>query len=91
MFGGLEFGIDHLSSGVGNRLASADISAVGYDATLSALLVADSQFYIDGQLRDGYFDSQISPNGEAAVDADDSGYEISIEIGTPVHAAERRC
>ncbi|WP_085824909.1 autotransporter domain-containing protein [Ruegeria meonggei] len=83
LFGGLEFGIGSLSSKVGTSLASANISTEAYDATLSALWVADSLFYVDGQLRYGYFDSQIRPNGGASVDADGSGYEISIEIGKP--------
>ncbi|KIC39865.1 adhesin [Ruegeria sp. ANG-R] len=81
VFGGLEFGIGRLSSNVGTSRASANISADAYDATLSALWVADSLFYVDGQLRYGYFDSEIRPNGGAAVDADGSGYEISVEVG----------
>ncbi len=83
VFGGLEFGISSLSSDVGTNFANADISADAYDATLSALWVADSQFYVEGQLRYGYFDGEIRPNGGAAVDADGSGYEISVEVGKP--------
>ncbi|NVO58666.1 autotransporter outer membrane beta-barrel domain-containing protein [Rhodobacteraceae bacterium B1Z28] len=83
LFGGLEFGIGSMSSNVGTSFASVDISTDAYDATLSALWVADSLFYIDGQLRYGFFDSQIRPNGVAAVDADGSGYEISVELGKP--------
>ena len=83
VFGGLEFGISSLSSDVGTSLASANISANAYDATLSALWVADSLFYIDGQLRYGYFDGEIRPNGGAAVDAEGSGYEITVEVGKP--------
>ncbi|WP_254429686.1 autotransporter outer membrane beta-barrel domain-containing protein [Ruegeria atlantica] len=81
LFGGLEFGIGSLSSNVGTNWASANISADAYDATLSALWVADSLLYFDGQLRYGYFDGQIRPNGGAAVDANGSGYEISVEVG----------
>lgn len=81
LFGGLEIGINHLSSGVSSRIASADISADGYDATLSALWVADNQFYIDGQLRFGNFDGSIGLNGRNTVDVDGNGYELSVEIG----------
>jgi outer membrane autotransporter protein len=81
VFGGLEFGISSLSSDVGRSLASANISVNSYDATLSALWVADSLFYIDGQFRYGCFDGEIRPNGGAAVDADGNGYEISVEVG----------
>ncbi len=81
LFGGLEFCINHLSSGVSSRFTSADFSADGYDATLSALWVADSQFYIDGQLGFGSFDGSIGLNGQNSVDVDGSGYELSVEIG----------
>ncbi|WP_282169996.1 autotransporter domain-containing protein [Ruegeria atlantica] len=83
LFGGLEFGIGSLSSNIGTSSANANISTNAYDATLSALWVADSMFYINGQLRYGFFDSQVRPNGGGAVDADGSGYEISIEVGKP--------
>ncbi|WP_298934631.1 autotransporter outer membrane beta-barrel domain-containing protein [uncultured Ruegeria sp.] len=83
LFGGLEFGIGSLSSDVGTSLASANISADAYDATLSALWVADSRFYIDGQLRYGYFNGEIRPNCGDAADADGSGYEVSVEVGKP--------
>ncbi|NOD65814.1 efflux RND transporter permease subunit [Ruegeria sp. HKCCD6109] len=81
VFGGLEFGIGSMTSNVGTSWASANISADTYDATISALWVADSLLYFDGQLRYGYFDGQIRPNGGAAADANGSGYEISIEVG----------
>ncbi|MFS4581216.1 autotransporter domain-containing protein [Phaeobacter sp. C3_T13_0] len=78
---GLEFGISSLSSNVGTRVASANISANAYDATLSALWVADSRLYIDGRLRYGHFDSQIHTRGGNSADIDGSGYGISVEIG----------
>ncbi|AXT27663.1 autotransporter domain-containing protein [Ruegeria sp. AD91A] len=83
MFARLEFGISNLSSSANTRLASANASANGYDATLSALWNADSQFYVDGQLRYGYFDGDAGLNGREAVDFSGSGYEISVEVGKP--------
>ena len=81
LYGGLEFGISSLSSDVGTSRASANVSTDTYDATLSALWVADSLFYVDGQLRFGFFNSEIRPNGAAAVEVDGGGYEISVELG----------
>ncbi|MES0863362.1 autotransporter outer membrane beta-barrel domain-containing protein [Ruegeria sp. SCPT10] len=83
VFGGLEFGLSSLSSDIGTSLASANISTDAYDATLSALWVANSQFYIDGQLSFGYFNGSIRPNDGGTVDIDGSGYEISVEVGKP--------
>ncbi|EEE36082.1 putative adhesin (autotransporter) [Rhodobacteraceae bacterium KLH11] len=81
LFGGLEFGTSNLTSGVSSRLVNANVSADSYDATLSALWVADSQFYIDGQFRYGEFDSRIGLNGRDSLDVDGSGYQISVELG----------
>ncbi|WP_082643688.1 autotransporter domain-containing protein [Ruegeria denitrificans] len=81
VFGGLEFDISSLSSNIGTSLASANISADAYDVTLSSTWVADSLFYINGQLRYGYFDGNIRPAGGGTVDTDGGGYEISVEIG----------
>ena len=81
LFGGLELGTSSLTSGASTHLASANISADSYDATLSARWVADSQFYIDGQFRFGEFDSRIGLNGRDTLDVDGSGYQISVELG----------
>ncbi|WP_120501264.1 autotransporter outer membrane beta-barrel domain-containing protein [Roseovarius sp. EL26] len=81
LFGGLELGISSLTSGASSRLANANISADSYDATLSALWVAESQFYIDGQFRYGDFDSRIDLNGRNTLDINGSGYQISVELG----------
>lgn len=83
VFGGLEFGVSSLSTDISTSLTSADVSTDAYDATLSALWVADSLLYLDGQLRYGYFDSTTRPNGGDAVDTDSSGYGISVEVGKP--------
>jgi outer membrane autotransporter protein len=79
----LEFGISSLSTDVTTSLTGAAINTDAYDATLSILWVADSQFYVDGQLRYGNFDSTIRPNGGQSVDTDSSGYGLSIEVGKP--------
>jgi outer membrane autotransporter protein len=51
--------------------------------TLSALWVADSLLYVDGQLRYGDFNSTIRPNGGQSVRTDSDGYGVSIEVGKP--------
>ncbi|WP_171103048.1 autotransporter outer membrane beta-barrel domain-containing protein [Ruegeria sp. HKCCD7255] len=84
LIGGLEFGISSLSTDVTTSLTAADISTDAYDATLSVLWVADSQLYLDGQMRYGVFDSTIRPNGGQSVDTDSDGYALSIEVGKPV-------
>lgn len=81
LFGGLEIGTSTLTSNVTSRLANANVSANAFDTTLSALWVADSQFYIDGQFRYGEFDSSIGLNGRDTLDVDGSGYQISVELG----------
>lgn len=83
MFGRVELGTTHSRSDVSTRLASVGISADSYDATIGALWVADSQVYIDGQFRYGYFDSDLNLNGKNVVDFDGSGYQISVEVGKP--------
>ncbi|WP_051927444.1 autotransporter outer membrane beta-barrel domain-containing protein [Ruegeria halocynthiae] len=83
LIGGLEFGISSLSTDVKTSLTSADISTDAYDATLSALWIANSQLYVDGQLRYAYFDSTTRPNGGNAVDTNSDGYGLSVEVGKP--------
>lgn len=83
LVGGAEFGISSLSTDVTTALTGADISTDAYDATLSALWIADSQLYVDGQLRYGYFDGTTRPNGGQSVDTDSDGYGLSIEVGKP--------
>ena len=84
LIGGLEFGISNLSTDVTTSLTGADINTDAYDATLSALWIADSQLYVDGQLRYGIFDSTTRPNGGDAVDTDSTGYGLSVEVGKVV-------
>ncbi len=81
LFGGLELGTNRLTSGASSRLANANISADSYDATLSVLWLADSQFYIDGQSRFGDFNGRIGLNDRNTLDIDGSGYQISVELG----------
>ncbi|MBO9410787.1 MULTISPECIES: autotransporter outer membrane beta-barrel domain-containing protein [unclassified Ruegeria] len=83
LIGGLEFGISSLSTDVTTSLTGADISTDAYDVTLSALWVADSLLYVDGQMRYGDFDSTTRPNGGQSVDTDSDGYGLSIEVGKP--------
>ncbi|MES0827992.1 autotransporter outer membrane beta-barrel domain-containing protein [Ruegeria sp. SCP11] len=83
IIGGLEFGISSLSTDVSTSLTRADIDTDAYDATLSLLWIANSQLYVDGQLRYGYFDSTIRPNGGDAVGSDSTGYGLSVEVGKP--------
>lgn len=83
LVGGLEFGIGSLSSNLQTALTSASIKTHARDLTLSALWVADSQFYTDVQLRYARFDSTINPNGGVAVDVEGEGYGASVEFGMP--------
>ncbi len=83
LIGGLEFGFNSLSTNVTTTLTSADIDTDAYDATLSALWIANSQLYIDGQIRYAYFDSTIRPSGGVGVDTDSRGYGLSVEVGKP--------
>lgn len=89
VLGGLEFGFSNQSSDVGIGSSSANISTNAYDATLDALWVANSQLYVEGRLRYGYFDSSVSLNGGDAVDFNGSGYGISIEIGKPFTLSDK--
>jgi outer membrane autotransporter protein len=83
LIGGVEVGISSLSTDVTTSLTGADISTDAYDVTLSALWVADSLLYVDGQMRYGDFDSTTRPNGGQSVDTDSDGYGLSIEVGKP--------
>ncbi len=83
MFGGLEFGISHQSTTLRSNLISANISTHAYDATLSALWVAGSQLYVEGQFRYSAFDSDIRLNARDTVEVGASGYDVSAEIGKP--------
>jgi outer membrane autotransporter protein len=83
LIGGIEFGVSNLSTDVTTSLTGADISTDAYDMTLSALWVADSLLYVDGQLRYGDFNSTIRPNGGQSVRTDSDGYGVSIEVGKP--------
>jgi len=84
LIGGVEIGVNNLSSDVTTPVTGADINTNAYEATLSALWVASNQFYVDGQMRYASFDSSIRPDGGQKVNADSSGYGLSIEIGKPV-------
>ncbi|MES0828509.1 autotransporter outer membrane beta-barrel domain-containing protein, partial [Ruegeria sp. SCP11] len=57
LIGGLEFGATTLSTDSETSLADGKIDTDAYDVTLSALWLADSQLYLDGQLRYAFFDS----------------------------------
>ncbi|MES0828536.1 autotransporter domain-containing protein, partial [Ruegeria sp. SCP11] len=57
------------------------IDTDAYDVTLSALWLADSQLYLDGQLRYAFFDSTTRLAGGQEVDTDGDGYAASIEVG----------
>ena len=81
MFGSLEIGNSRLSSNLNTCLANAGVSAEAYDVTLSARWVADNQLYIDGQVRYGHFDGELSLNGQNMVGFDGDGYEASVEVG----------
>lgn len=83
LLGGLELGFGALSSDVTTVLTSASIASDARDLTLSAVWVADNQFYADAQLRYASFDGTITPNGGATVDVGGDGYGASLEIGMP--------
>lgn len=87
LVGGLEFGISSLSTDVTTSLTGAEISTDAFDATLSLLWVANSQLYVDGQLRYGKFGSDIRPKGGQSVDIGSDGYGLSIEVGKPYELA----
>ncbi|MES0828553.1 autotransporter outer membrane beta-barrel domain-containing protein, partial [Ruegeria sp. SCP11] len=57
LIGGFEFGATKLSTKSETPLADGKIDTDAYDVTLSALWLADSQLYLDGQLRYAFFDS----------------------------------
>ncbi|NVO58309.1 autotransporter domain-containing protein [Rhodobacteraceae bacterium B1Z28] len=52
-----------------------------YDLTASALWLAESQLYLDSQVRYAFFDSTTRLAGGQEVDTDGDGYAASIEIG----------
>lgn len=83
VFGGLELGIGRLASDVTVPATVANIDTNSYDLTLSALWIANEQFYVDGQLRYATFDGSIQTSGGATVGMDGSGYGVSLEIGRP--------
>ena len=81
LIGGLEFGASTLSTNSETSLADGKIDTDAYDVTLSALWLADSQLYLDGQLRYAFFDSTTRLAGGQEVDTDGDGYAASIEVG----------
>ncbi len=81
LIGGFEFGTTTLSTNSETSLADGKIDTDAYDVTLSALWLADSQLYLDGQVRYAFFDSTTRLAGGQEVDTDGDGYAASIEIG----------
>ncbi|WP_170766513.1 autotransporter outer membrane beta-barrel domain-containing protein [Ruegeria lacuscaerulensis] len=81
LIGGFEFGATTLSTNSETSLADGKIDTDAYDVTLSALWLADSQLYLDGQVRYAFFDSTTRLAGGQEVDTDGDGYAASIEVG----------
>ncbi|WP_120631964.1 autotransporter outer membrane beta-barrel domain-containing protein [Ruegeria sp. EL01] len=81
LIGGLEFGATTLSTNSATSLATGQIDTDAYDLTASALWLADSQLYLDGQIRYAFFDSTTRLAGGQEVDTDGDGYAVSIEVG----------
>lgn len=83
LVGGVGFGLGRLSSNLETDLTRAAIDTDARDLTLSLLWIAQNHLYTDIQLRYAAFDTTITPNGGAAVDASGHGYGVSLEIGKP--------
>ncbi|MES0828466.1 autotransporter outer membrane beta-barrel domain-containing protein [Ruegeria sp. SCP11] len=81
LIGGFEFGATTLSTNSETSLADGTIDTDAYDVTLSALWLADSQLYLDGQVRYAIFDSTTRAAGGQESDTDGDGYAASIEVG----------